>query len=193
MKHHQLFKLVKKSYQKSKQPFAKWMWQQHVPTVVVLANKLADKYGGNTNLAVAGALLHDFGDAFIDRFDKEFETVSQQEAKQLLIKVGYQPTEIINVLYNILKPHSCRGGNVPTTIEGKVVATADAITHLKSDFYLQFCWMHLPQDKSYQQWLEWIEEKLERDFHKKIFFEDERKETLARYLAMKNVFTQLEV
>ncbi len=52
-------------------------------------------------------------------------------------------------------------------------------------------WMiknHLPENKNYNEYLEWVKEKLERDFHDKIFFEEVKKDVRDRYEALKEVF-----
>ncbi|MFA6446584.1 MAG: hypothetical protein WCW14_05050, partial [Candidatus Paceibacterota bacterium] len=102
--------------------------------------------------------------------------------------VEYSDEEIEQVLNQVIEPHSCKEGNLPTTIEGKVMATADALAHLTSDFYLQCAWRHIPEEKSYPEFLEWVAEKLERDFNTKIFFDEVKEEVRYRYDALKQVF-----
>jgi len=89
----------------------------------------------------------------------------------------------------IIAPHSCRNGNLPQTVEGKILATADAITHLSKDFYLQFAWMHLPEEKTYTEYKEWVNEKLNRDFNIKLFFPEIKAEMKDRHEALIEVFS----
>lgn len=187
-RHHQLAQLVEKSYLNSNQEFGRWMWHNHLQFVAHKAEELAQRFNANEDLAVAGAWLHDFGDAFVDRFSPEHEEVSTTEAKKVLHQANYTDSEIQEILDVIIAPHSCKNGLLPQTLEGKVLATADALAHFQTDFYLQFTWMHLPQGKTYPEFIEWVNEKLERDYTIKIFFEAVRAEVKDRYLALKEVF-----
>lgn len=180
--------LVSTFYSKSNESFPQWMWKNHIPFVVKFAEELADKYQANSDLAVAGAYLHDFGDAFVHRHAGEHAQISEQESKKVLQEAGYTQEETRVLLEEIVAPHSCKAGQLPTTIEGKVLATADALAHLTTDFYLQFALMHLPENKTYPEFKAWVNEKLDRDFKVKIFFEDVRSQITPRYDALKEVF-----
>ncbi len=187
-RHQKVFHLVELAYTKCPEYFGKWMWKNHVPIVARKAELLAQKYEADVDLAVAGALLHDFGDAFVYRFHSDHEKISKAKAIEALKKAEYSQEEVVEILEKIIAPHSCRDGFLPETLEAKVLATADAVAHLTTDFYLQFTWMHLPEGKTYSEFLEWVAEKLERDFNKKIFFEEVKDEVSDRYLALLEVF-----
>lgn len=190
IKHQKVFELVKQAYEASEEEFGQWMWKNHVPFVAKKTEELSKKYGANANIAVAGALLHDYGDAFMYRHAENHEEVSEKKAKYVLHQAGYTTDETEEIMTQVIEPHSCRGDIVPTTIEGKVMATADALAHLSTDFYVQFTWMHIPENKTYEEFLEWVTEKLERDFYKKIFFEEVKEKYRYRYEALKEVFVK---
>ena len=192
-KYLKVYKLVEESYKKSESPFAQWMWQNHVPVVTQYAKKLSKKLKANLDLAIAGALLHDFGDAFIHRHSNNHANVSKTESTKILKHAGYSDKEITEVLESIIAPHSCKDGFLPKTLEGKVLATADALAHLNTDFYIQFSWMHLPENKTYDEFLEWVVNKLDRDFNEKIFFEEVKTDVKSRYQALKEVFVKKEL
>lgn len=192
MKHHKVAQLTETAYTSSKDEFALWMWHNHLQFVAKNAEELSQKFNANEDLAVAGAWLHDFGDAFIDRHAQEHENISQVEASRVLKESGYSDSEIKEVIEVIIEPHSCRAGNLPQTVEGKVLATADALAHLTTDFYVQFAWMHLPENKSYSEFINWVNEKLDRDFNKKIFFDEIKKEVESRYKALRQVFSKMK-
>lgn len=73
------------------------------------------------------------------------------------------------------------------------MATGDALAHLTTDFYIQFCWKHLPEGKSYPEFLEWVAEKLDRDFNSKIFFDEVKEEARKRYEALRAVFSGMKI
>ncbi len=180
--------LVKAVYEQTDLEFGGWIWQNHVPVVAARALELSKEHSANADLAVAGAWLHDFGDAFVHRFDSQHAATTEREAKKVLVKAGYSKVEIKMVFDEVIAPHSCRDGVLPTTIEGKVLATADALAHLTTDFYLQFAWMHLPEHKTYEQFRQWVTEKLDRDFRVKIQFEELQDDLIGRYLSLRDVF-----
>lgn len=188
MKHPKLFQLVEKVYKNSDQEFGRWMWGNHLQVVAKKAQELSQKHGANEDLAVAGALLHDFGDAFVDRHASDHEKTSQGQATKALKYCGYSDLESEEIIDEVIKHHSCREGYLPRTLEGEILATADAWAHLSTDFYLQFAWKHLPDGKSYSEYLLWVNEKLDRDYNNKIFFEEVKTELKSRYQALKEVF-----
>jgi len=188
-KHQKLYRLVEESYAQSQQPFAQWMWKNHVPIVTQHAERLSKKYGANLDLSIAGALLHDFGDVFVHRHSTKHEEVSKAESVKLLKQSDYSDNEIHEVLEKVIAPHSCKEGLLPTTLEGKVLATADALAHLTTDFYLQFSWMHLPEGKTYDEFISWVVGKIDRDFNDKIFFSEIRAVAKHQYRSLLEVFS----
>jgi HD superfamily phosphodiesterase len=188
MRHHKVAQLVSNAYTSSKQDFAQWIWENHLQLVTQKAEALSKRFGAKEDLAVAGAWLHDLGDAFVHRHSDQHTTISISESKKILQEAGYSDQEIDEVLVVIIEPHSCKEGKLPRTLEGKVLATADALAHLTTDFYLQFAWKHLPEDKSYQEFVHWVHEKLDRDFNQKIFFAEVREEVRNRYTSYLEVF-----
>lgn len=189
MRYQKLSTSVASAYAQSDRKFGQWVWRNHVRIVARYAEELALRFDANVELAVAGALLHDFGDAFVDRADPSHTAVTQQKGSKLLEQSGYTPEETTEIFQVIIPPHSCRDGEQPTTLEGKVLATADALAHLNTDFYLQFAWMNLPEvAHSFQEYQAWVQAKIERDFHHKIQFVEIKQETEARYIALRSVY-----
>lgn len=187
-KHLITAKLVEKAYATSTDALAHWMWDHHLRIVAKKAEALSVQHNANADLAVAGAWLHDFGDAFINRHNKQFDEVSEKESRTVLQEAGYSPDEIEEVINVIMRPHECRGDDIPQTLEGKILTTADAFAHFMTSFYTEFCWMHIPENKTYREFIDWVAEKFERDYHTKIFFDDIREEVRPRYEALKEIF-----
>jgi hypothetical protein len=126
----------------------------------------------------------------MERDEKDYEVRGNQESEQILKKAGFDNQEIENILINIVELHSCYPGNLPQTVEGKCLASADAMFHLMTDFFPQFGWKNLPKFSDYSEWISWVTEKIERDFNNKIFFEAEKKEVDPFYLALRSVYTK---
>lgn len=68
---------------------------------------------------------------------------------------------------HIILTHSCNK-DIPDTLEGKILASADAMSHYSSDFYLQIA---VTGKRNLKDFKKWTLEKLDRDFNKKIFFD----------------------
>ncbi|MCB9813557.1 MAG: HD domain-containing protein [Pseudomonadales bacterium] len=187
-KYSRVANLVKEVYENSEQWFGQWMWKHHVPVVAKKTEELSERFGANLDIAVAGAWLHDFGDAFVHRNSKEHPLVTEEKSKKVLEKAGYSTEEIKKVLEEVIAPHSCRDDFIPTTIEGKVMASADALAHFMTDFFVHFTWMHLPENKTFEEYRDWVAKKIDHDFHKKIFFDEVREEVRDRVATLKEVF-----
>lgn len=185
-----VFTEVEKLYANSNRDMGKWMWKNHVQWVANKAIVLAKKYGADADKVYAGALLHDLGDVWMERDAEDFDTKGEEESKRILSKAGFSDEEIKEVLEDIVKPHSCYPDNLPVTIEGRCLATADAMFHLVTDFFPQFGWMNLPKPKKYSEWISWVTEKIDRDLNNKIFFEDEKQEAMPYYKALKKVYVR---
>jgi putative nucleotidyltransferase with HDIG domain len=173
----------------SAKSMGKWMWHNHVQWVAAKAKKLAEKYGADPKKVYCAALLHDLGDSRHDRSYKEFAAWSEKKGREILLLAGFDEADAKEIIEIIIRPHSCRPGNLPTTQEGKVLATADAMWHLQTGFFPMICYMHRPEHTdTYEAWQEWFSEKIERDFGPKIFFADERAEVTEDYEALCRVF-----
>ncbi len=170
-------------------PMGRWMWNNHVNWVKDKAQILARKYGADEEKVAVSALLHDLADARYERGDHEFEDWGETQAKRILTDSGFSNEEISEIFETIIGPHSCRPGNLPTTLEGKVFATADAMFHLQTSFFAMLCYKNRPEKTStFEEWQDWFAEKIERDYSVKIFFDDERKEVQVDFDALNKVF-----
>jgi len=165
------------------------MWHNHVQWVANKAERLAKKYGADAEKAYCAALLHDLADCKYERGHDDFGRWSETKGTEALLRAGFSDDEAKEIIEIIIRPHSCRPGNLPTTLEGKVLATADAMFHLQTNFFSIFCYIHRPKHtNTYEEWQEWFNEKIERDYGPKIFFEDERSGVKEDYEALSRVF-----
>lgn len=169
-------------------PWIVWAYPNHVQVVAKNAERIARTHGANIEFCVAGALLHDIADAVMTRFTPGHEEESLRIANEILEKCGYSDEERNFIVQEIIFPHSC-SHTIPTKLEGKVLATADAMAHFQTDFFLYFAWQHLG-GKDLRELKQWVLVKIEKHFHKKIFFEDFRKEVEPEYNAVKLLFSK---
>jgi len=150
-----------------------WMYAYHVFVTVDHALRLAEEHSGNIEYCYAGALLHDIADAVMSRFDAQHETANLRIADELLSASGFAADERM-FISDILRQHSCPDDCQPAHLDGQIVATADAIAHIDSDFYLYAAWWQGRTGQSFTELHEWTAAKQQRDLNVKICFADER-------------------
>ncbi|EDK72304.1 metal dependent phosphohydrolase [candidate division TM7 genomosp. GTL1] len=183
-----VFSEVSGIYSVATTSMGKWMWQNHTQWVADKAKQLAEKYEADVEKSYCAALLHDLGDTKYERGHKDFDSWSWKTSKATLKDAGFRKGERDAIL-EAIRTHSCHPGHLPTSLEGKVLATADGMWHLQTNFFPIICYMNRPDTiSSYKEWQNWFEGKIERDFGPKIFFEDEKDEVREDYEALKRVF-----
>ena len=169
-------------------PWIVWAYPNHVQVVAKNAARIAAEQKADVEMSVAGALLHDIADTSMSRFANGHEEESLRIAYDILEKCGYNGQEREFIVNEIIAPHSC-SHTFPTTLEGKVVATADAMAHFQTDFFLYFAWQHLG-GKDLSSLKEWVLIKIEKHYGKKILFDKYRKEIELEYKAIKLLFSK---
>lgn len=169
--------------------WADWLYKNHVYVVADQAVRLAKKYNASEEYARAAALLHDIADAVMSRFDDNHEATSLQLARELLEKSGFKDEEISLIVDDAIRFHSCHDGRVPSSLEGKILATADSYAHLKTDFYVYATWA-MGQTTPLDEVKSWVLKKLDRDLHDKVLFDDEKADLLSDYEMLKELYSR---
>ena len=171
----------------SRDTWADWLYANHIFVAAEYAKTLANAYGARAELPMAGAALHDIGDAKTSRFDPEHLAITLAITREFATDAGFDPDDV-ELLVNAVQYHSCHDDEKPYSKEGLIVATADALTHLKTDFYLHAIWANADK-MSLIELKEWTLKKIDRDMYKKIHFEPERIAAQADYDALKRLFS----
>lgn len=169
--------------------WADWLADNHVFVVADYAAELAQRFGASVELSRAAGLLHDVADVKMKRSDPEHGPESLRLARELMQETGYDEENIKLVVDDAIRYHSCHGDERPASTEGKILATADSLAHLKTDFYL-FATFALGRDMSLPQIKNWVLKKLERDLNIKILFDEVREESRADYELIKELFSR---
>lgn len=172
----------------SRADWADWVYDHHVFVVADYAGELADRFGANKELAMAAGMLHDIADAVMKWENPEHEERSMEIAAGLLRDVGFSDEEI-KIVVDAIRLHGCHNGSASATLEGKVLATVDALAHLKTDFYNHAVEAFRAQKESAEDIKQWIFSKLERDFNAKILFDEVKEETRPDYEKLKSFFS----
>lgn len=171
--------------------WADWLYSHHIFSVAEQAGEIAERFGGQKELAMAAGMLHDIADAVMSRFEAQHRIESERMAKDILYLAGYSAEEISIVVDDAIALHSCRNHTSPKTLEGKAMATADAVVHLQSIFYA-FAYEKMKGQKTIDEIKAWALPKIERDFNEKISFDEIRNETRQDYERLKAFFSNLK-
>lgn len=169
--------------------WADWIYEGHVVLVGNEAKSIASRFGGNLELAEAAGLLHDVADTVMKRERPDHEARSFEIARKLLTECGFSEDEITTVVDDAIAKHSCHGDVRPESLEGKVMASADGVVHMKSDFY-SIAESRRKQFQTPQEIADWALPKIERDFNNKIAFEELREEVRPEYDRLKTHFSR---
>ena len=149
-----------------------WFFEEHLSVVNKKAKWILKKAPeANKEIVLLGTWLHDI--QRVRGIKMEHQEGGAQEAEKIMREFGY-PDELIKKVKSIILTHSCRGNNLPTTIEGQILATADAMAHYTTDFFLRIA---LISDMTIKEYKEWALIKLEKNYNVKISF-DFAKETV---------------
>ena len=171
--------------------WADYLYASHVFIVANKAELLAVRFNAQKDIAVAAAMLHDIADAIMPREDSRHGEEGMRIARNFLAESDFSNEEIDIIVNDIIKFHSCKNGNAPQTLEGKVMATADALGHLQTDLYEFAITYYIQKAKPVEKIKAWGLEKVDRDFNKKIFFPEIKDEVRADYERLKTCFTNL--
>ena len=137
-----------------------WFYEEHVLVVEKLALDLCTLYPkANRYAVILGVWFHDIGRAH--GHNEEHDLYGANYAKKILKKNNFDQ-DFIDLVVNSCKTHSCSENGNPDSLEGKILATADALSHYHNGFYLRIfhSWSkgadptHYPELKnkpSYQQ------------------------------------------
>ncbi len=179
---------VKKLHEESNEGVAKWLYKSHVLIVANYAKQIAEKNKANSELCILGALFHDIARCWGVFDEPQLMNESLVKAKELMQENNYSEKEIQTVK-EIILTHSCNE-EMPETVEEKVLASADALAHFMTDFYLDlifFKWIE-PAEKM-ETFKPWVLKKIDRDFNKKIFFKEFKELARKRFEALQTLFS----
>lgn len=151
-----------------------WIFEGHIKVVASWVEDISKKYNFDQESTVAAAYLHDLAYAWTSKNDPDLEEKSESKAKEVLKEAGFPEEKIVFIVDKIIHGHGMEDGNEPENIEAKVLATADALAHFTTDFYLVICWNNYLFE-NLEDYKAWVLKKIDRDLNNKIFFEEYKK------------------
>lgn len=172
--------LVKREHEESD-------WKYHILPVVEYARKLAKIYNVNEEIVELAALLHDIGRA--GKRDYENHHISGvTEARKILKKSNY-PKAVMEEVIHCIESHRGSKDIEPRTMTARIIANADAMAHF--DVLPIFFYRHDPK-KSFEEIVRWIDEKIERDWNKKLTLPEAKKMVEKKYKAIRLILDSLK-
>jgi len=162
-----------------------WFYDVHLLAVERFAGELLGKLpDADREVVLLGVWLHDL--QRVRGIEGDHAKSGAIEAEKVMQQFGY-PEETIDKVKEIILTHSCKDDELPDTLEGKILASADAMSHYVNDFYLTIA---STGERSAKDFKKWALEKLDRDYSKKIFFDfakqtvEKRHKVLEEFLTM---------
>jgi putative nucleotidyltransferase with HDIG domain len=156
-------------------------WKYHLIPVTHYAVQLASKLHADPELAELAALLHDIGRVTFGGNDHEITGVP--EAERILKENGFSQ-EVIDEVKHCVASHRGSKDDQPGTVIARIVANADAMAHL--DMLPAFFYWRAKKG-SFEQALKWVDEKIERDWNKKLTIPEAKKMMEEKYRAIRLV------
>ncbi|MFZ5365465.1 MAG: HD domain-containing protein [Patescibacteria group bacterium] len=133
-------------------------------------------------IVMLGVWLHDL--QYIHGIKGDHGKVGAAEAVKVMKRYNY-PAKTIEQVKEIILSHSCDTGPMPKTLEGKILASADAMSHYINDFYFAIA---VTGERDLKTFKKWALKKLDKDYNKKIFFGFAKKMIAGRHQTLMDVF-----
>lgn len=155
-------------------------WKFHILPVVHYSKKLAKELKVNEEIAELAALLHDIGRI---KFESEDHHITgAREAEKILKKYKF-PKELIKEIKHCVMSHRASIDIKPKTKLAKIIANADAMAHFDNFPILIF--LGAQKKFNFEEIIQWLEEKMEKDWNKKITLPQAKKLMREKYKAIK--------
>ena len=136
----------------------------HIVAVVRYARALAKKFNADEDVCEISALFHDYAGILNYEYYNQHHIHSAEIASSILKRFNFPESKIINIQHCIISHRGSR--NIERkTIEAKILATADALSHIESaDSLLKLA--KETYEMEHAEAIRWVLGKLERSFNK---------------------------
>lgn len=164
-----------------------WNWKYHIVPVVRNAKLLAKKLGVDEELVELGALLHDIGRIRIG--EQDHERTGVPEAVKILKELGYS-NSVIDEIKHCVESHRGSKDVMPKTITAKIIANADAMAHF--DVIPALIDVASKKEGNLEKAVKWLDEKVERDWNKKLTLPEAKELVKEKYKASKTLLDSMK-
>ncbi|NMB57167.1 HD domain-containing protein [Candidatus Beckwithbacteria bacterium] len=171
---------------KSSQYLDSWFYSEHLLVVQKFALWLCKIYPTTNKDAVLLAVwLHDISRA--DGVDENHDQKGAQIARKILQENNFD-NDFIDLIVKTCESHSCKKVK-PESLEAKILATADAMSHFENGFYLR---IYKNWNLKYEDALDKLYQKIERDYKQKLFFPEAIKKIKPMYEAWQKIKERIQ-
>jgi len=158
-------------------------WKYHIVPVTKYAKKLAKILNADEEVVELAALLHDIGRL---RFGREnHEVTGIPEAEKILTEYN-APQNVIAEVKHCIESHRGSKDIQPRTTIAKIIANADAMAHFDI-LPVFFYWRSKKQ--TFDEAFKWVEDKIDREWNKKLTLPEAREMMEEKYKAIKLVLS----
>ncbi len=182
-----------------KEGYSEEDYKYHILQVVEYALILAKKLNADLEVVEISAYLHDIGrakrrreaegdrKAFFENNDHH--VVGAEETKVILKDLGYNE-EFIKKVEHCVLTHRGRKGPAPETKEAEIIACADAMSHF--DTFLDLFSFFLKTTNSLEEAVDKIEQKIDRNWDKKLTLPEAKEIVKDKYDAIKLILLSMK-
>ncbi len=168
--------------------FDPWFLEEHFLVVEKFAKQLCRLYPkANKDVVLLGVWFHDIGKA--NGKIKNHDIEGANYANKYLSKLDFDK-RTIKLVYDVCKSHSCKRFK-PQSMEAKILATADAMSHYSGGFYLRL--IHKWHDLEYHDAREKLLKKIGKDYKDKLFFKEAKQAIKPLYFAWMTIIKKVNV
>ncbi len=161
-----------------------WFYKVHLLQVEKFVKVLLKKLPkANKEIVMLAVWCHDL--QRVRNLKGDHQKIGAREAVKVLKEFAYEK-DIISRVKEIVLYHSGNNPKQVKTLEGKILVSADAMSHYYNDFFLRIAVM---AQRDIKEFKEWALEKLDRNYNKKIFFPFAKKMIKKRHDALMYIFT----
>lgn len=136
----------------------------HIPLVAKCAKKLAKKLHADEEIVEIAAWLHDYASILNKDWIEDHHVHGAILARELLVKYKYSP-EKIEIITDAIESHRGSKPGEHKTIESKIVASADAMSHI-IDAYELLHYAYTLKKLDPDEGANWVARKIERSWKK---------------------------
>ncbi|HTW96424.1 MAG TPA: HD domain-containing protein [Candidatus Methylomirabilis sp.] len=157
-------KLVKTVNDSPRNKFGRSVWKYHLELVAHYAVILARKLGADAEVVILAAYLHDYASLLDARHAAQHHLLGAKLAGEVLSKLGL-PKQKIKAVQDCIFSHRGSVKEKKRTLEQKIVASADAMSHfyyLPDMFFLAYGVHKLETEAG----AAWLKAKLQRSWNK---------------------------
>lgn len=162
-------------------------WKFHILPVVNYSKKLARNLKINEEIAELAALLHDIGRI---KFGGENHHITGAREAEKILKEYKFPKEIIREIKHCILSHRGSTNIKPKTKLAKIIANADVMAHFDNFPILVF--LGTQRKFNFEKTIKWIDEKIDRDWNKKLTLPQAKKLMREKYKAIKIILDSVK-